>query len=456
MAAGAQILARLLAPDSRGGCLDELEAAPGRAAGEGALTAVLGAMASADADHREFQRMGMLLVSMSYEGDGQPGSLIGAACAEGRLQALYSAPTVVARRLHSVAAADLTADDAISYVCLHSWVFPGSVSGVDEQFGTAAGIKTIPDVMPMMWCRADPLSVGGFPASADPAVPLRIAELILEMIKEPPGQRLPELARPPAMIALFLCAGVGSPLPAHNESVAVAMLEGGIVELVVAEIEATKCAGRDWTSATDMRAASPGFFMWFTLAVVMPVIIRTQSPEYAQGLRERFVSSGLFRLSLEAMSHFADKGVEAAADAHMQAMYFLLKVPNFCRDEPGCEEEIRAHATALTFCMENNLFAIRSMHGTTAQAACQLAANVFGRDDDSVLTFSDSHVAELMNFWLAVVNAEGSHKMFPPSAEYLTVGHMCKSDDNKVDLTQAQHTAQRLAIVSFFPSSVSC
>lgn len=36
-----------------------------------------------------------------------------------------------------------------------------------------------------------------------------------------------------------------------------------------------------------------------------------------------------------------------------------------------------------------------------------------------------------MGFWVPIVNAVGAHKMFPPSAEYLAVGHMCKSDDNK-------------------------
>ena len=39
----------------------------------------------------------------------------------------------------------------------------------------------------------------------------------------------------------------------------------------------------------------------------------------------------------------------------------------------------------------NNLFAIRSMVGTTNQAACQLAANVFGRDEQSKLEFSGAY-----------------------------------------------------------------
>ena len=57
---------------------------------------------------------------------------------------------------------------------------------------------------------------------------------------------------------------------------------------------------------------------------------------------------------------------------------------------PGCAEQIRALAPAIAFCMApaNNLFAIRSMVGTTNQAACQLAANVFGRDEQSKLEFS--------------------------------------------------------------------
>ena len=51
----------------------------------------------------------------------------------------------------------------------------------------------------------------------------------------------------------------------------------------------------------------------------------------------------------------------------------------------------------------NNLFAIRSMVGTTNQAACQLAANVFGRDDQSKLEFSGASRGYSQAFVLIVL-----------------------------------------------------
>ena len=240
-------------------------------------------------------------------------------------------------------------------------------------------------------------------------MPLRVAALILELLREPPGQRLPELARGGAAFALFLCVSIGPPQP-HAGAVALSMVEQGIVELTAAEIEATLRAGLDWTSTHDsMVVGQAGMMVWSLTARIMSTVL-TQSPESVAELRSRFVTSGLFQLSLEAMQRFADRGAAAAADGDAIALYFGLKIPNFvrpqrrlfrqvlfslirkfrlpghdlfsfdppaplqCKDEPGCEEKIRALAPAIAFCMApaNNLFAIRSMAGTTNQAACQV------------------------------------------------------------------------------------
>lgn len=297
-------------------------------------------------------------------------------------------------------------------------------------------LKAVPDLMGY-WRGTDPLCLARF--SGDPAVPVRVATLILEMLHEPPGQRLPEELRPAAALGLFMCHGIGAPPPAHYASVAQSVVTGGIIELIVSEIEATRNADLDWLSIRDgLHTSTPGMLIWSLMASVMPATLKTQPPEVVQALRKRCVSSGLFQLTLEAMSHFANRGIEAVSDGNHIAMYFLLKVPNFCRAEPGCEEHIRARASAVAFCMDNNLPAIRSMHGTSAQAACQLAANIFGRDDDSELAFSAEHIHELMGFWAAIVNASGIHKMFPPSGEYLSAHIMCKSDDNKDKLLAHQ------------------
>lgn len=134
----AQYLDRLLAGSTRGACLDELEAAPNRA-GEGALSALLRAMTGADADHTEFRRMGVLVIRLGFVGGEHPGTVIGKACSDGQLAALYAAETVATRAIHGVAATELTADDVISYICLHAWAIPGCVGGIDEQFASASG-----------------------------------------------------------------------------------------------------------------------------------------------------------------------------------------------------------------------------------------------------------------------------------------------------------------------------
>ena len=136
--AEAQYLERLLARTTRNACLDELEAARSRA-GEGALPAILRAMAEADADHADFRRMGVLVVRLSFAGGEHPGAVIGKACSDGRLRALYAAETVVTRSLHGVAATELTADEVISYVSMCAWAVPAGIGGLDEQFGAASG-----------------------------------------------------------------------------------------------------------------------------------------------------------------------------------------------------------------------------------------------------------------------------------------------------------------------------
>ena len=316
-------LARLLAATERGGCLAELEAAPDAAAG----APLLQAMAQPDLGHSDFQRMGVLLMLVSYTSAEHPASTVGAACADGRLEAMYEADSAVARSLLTKSADELTADDAISYCCMHAWLQPACGSGMDEHFIAASGIASMVPGLLGIWSQKDPLSKGRF-TTGDSSVPLRVAALILELLREPPGQRLPELARGGAAFALFLCVSIGPPQP-HAGAVALSMVEQGIVELTAAEIEATLSAGLDWTSTQDnMVVGSAGMMVWSLTARIMSTVL-TQSPESVAELRSRFCSSGLFQLSLEAMQRFADRGAEAAADGDAIALYFGLKIPNF-------------------------------------------------------------------------------------------------------------------------------
>eukprot|EP01044_Picomonas_judraskeda_P026115 COSAG03_NODE_7813_length_870_cov_1.403372_2_plen_78_part_01 len=66
-------------------------------------------------------------------------------------------------------------------------------------------LAAVPDCMGF-WTTLDPLCVARF--SGDPGVPLRIATLILEMLAEPRGQRLPEELRASACYALWFVHGI--------------------------------------------------------------------------------------------------------------------------------------------------------------------------------------------------------------------------------------------------------
>ena len=75
-------------------------------------------------------------------------------------------------------------DDAVSCCCLHAWQQPAAP--VDEQFAAASGL-TVAKNISAMWMQTFPLSPGRF-NSTDHSVPLRTAALVMDLLREPPGQ----------------------------------------------------------------------------------------------------------------------------------------------------------------------------------------------------------------------------------------------------------------------------
>ena len=90
-------------------------------------------------------------------------------------------------------------------------------------------------------------------------------------------------------------------------------------------------------------------------------------------------------------------------------------------DQPGSSDKIRAAASALAFCMSNNIVMSAEVGYTTAAVAANVAAGVFGRDDDesSPFVFEQQHVDAMLVSWSNIVSASGVGAYVKPSADTL-------------------------------------
>eukprot|EP01047_Picozoa_sp_COSAG01_P098660 COSAG01_NODE_28807_length_652_cov_1.030741_1_plen_187_part_01 len=144
------------------------------------------------------------------------------------------------------------------------------------------------------------------------------------------------------------------------------------------------------------------------------------------------VSSGLFKLCLEAVSAFAASGLPGLEDTNTDTLINALKILSLCREQPGCEAMIRGIAPALAFCLEHDLDDVGALGRTTSAQAAEVCCSVFGRDEGgSDFTFTQQHLDMLLAQWSQIVRAHHHRAMTKPSPDRIMVVDLCVSDANK-------------------------
>ena len=116
----------------------------------------------------------------------------------------------------------------------------------------------------------------------------------------------------------------------------------------------------DWLSLSRGKAGRASRVMLSVADVVKSFAGQAARPDLAT-----LVSSGLFDLSVEAVTAFFAAGVDGLGDTDHWAVFNALSFLRSCRAQPGCEAKIRSVAPALAFCLENSLDVVEELGATT-------------------------------------------------------------------------------------------
>jgi hypothetical protein len=144
---------------------------------------------------------------------------------------------------------------------------------------------------------------------------------------------------------------------------------------------------------------------------------------------EAVAASGVFHMCVDVIAAVESAGVEGLEDVNYCVLGFALGVVLSCVHQPGCEAKIRSIASALGFCLENSLDIMTSMGRTTGGNAALIICKVFGRDEGgSEFTFTPFHIETLLEYWSAIVRAEGRRATQSASADSIFAVELTISD----------------------------
>jgi len=246
---------------------------------------------------------------------------------------------------------------------------------------------------------------------------VRMMELALGLLREP------DLSE---MVVTGLFAVTCNLTAGSRPAVCRVALEGGLVDLVASN---TRSLGMENALVCGVRSHGTRLGVALCSAVSL-------TKAFAGGAvrpdLEACLSSGLIELCHEMLDTFAARGVDGLSDTNGMAVASGLTVLRNCKDVPGCEENIRRQAKALTFCLEHSLDIAAGAGLTSGSNAAGLCVAVFGRDEGgSEFTFTQKHVDELLIHGSNSIRGVGAGAFARPSADNMKVLELCISDQNK-------------------------
>ena len=98
---------------------------------------------------------------------------------------------------------------------------------------------------------------------------------------------------------------------------------------------------------------------------------------------------------------------------------------------PECKQKTRQHVSALAWCLvPHNDFGDADLGHSTGAAAAQLAATVFGREEEnSQFKFCQAHIDAMVMRWSEII--QGLRRIAKPSQDNILVKELVISDVNK-------------------------
>ena len=309
-----------------------------------------------DVDAATYQRAGLLLARLHAEMPDDPSIIFGAAYGGGRRALLFNSEDSVLARALRKPAAQLTAEDALSYACMEAHWVPAHVRGHTPLI-SSEGLP-LPEYMKLFRMHSKA-------KLADDGVPLRIVTLLLELLRAPPSG-VPELALAGAWMGLVKCLNT-------HPVVAKPALESGIFDLAASAVTETGSAA-DWISISKGKGGRAGIALMAAGTVSRGYQADKERPD-----KDAFVESGMFDLCCAGVQAYVQRGESCVADTDVAALYACLSPISKLADRPGCEQKIRGIASALAWCIDHDQDWIGAIGLMTSQYAVSTCARVFGR-----------------------------------------------------------------------------
>lgn len=380
MASPAEAAAQLAEPATRDTTLAALDNHTGQHAADLALAVApaLGTLLVADAaevDAATSQRVGLLIARMVLEAGDEKARLAiyGAAFGGGRYAEAYGATRATyVRPLLEKPAEALDREDALCFACAHAAL----IAGLHGPSG-CTGVARAVGISEREWLGAymsGPLA--GKTHLPTDEIPLKLAMLWMELAKAP--EQLPAWALPGVWQCLVDCC-------MSRPAVAKAALELGLIELVVAQLQAL--------GTQTERLSMPGAGGMMQAATT---IVTRQPAETQEAIISSWVSSGFFDECVATVAAFEQRGVEHVHKTYSQVLTVALRTLEQSTKAPGCEAKIRGVASALAFAQDNSLDYTAGLGTTTGATATALICTIWGREEAGAeFTFTQAHVDTL-------------------------------------------------------------
>jgi hypothetical protein len=397
--------------------LDALEAHTGafenelRASASRALGGLL-EVDEADVDEPTLRRMLLLLARFFDEASDETELFAELVEGRGGLERLFTPPAVVRRYLQGPAA-ELGRDAAITYACYAGPFNPVNNGVSPDKMRDRLGLSGVGAFMQTMMSQM-PLSNANMPRMD---VPLRLATVLLELLRDPPEQRDPGVVRG-AWAGLQHCV-LGRPAVSRH------LYKLGAFDTMAACLNATG-SGAEWMTPQHTTLAFVPF--------VATEILRAHAGEPVRPDKADFVSVGLFERFVDAVIARAEAGEAGLAETTTVALLMTLAGLTICIGEPGCDAKLRSAGGALSFHVNHSLVAVEEFGLSTGAYSAELCAKLFGRDEvdsSSSFTFQQTHIDGLLTKYADMVAARGWWANFKPTADTIHTLNLCISDANK-------------------------
>ena len=161
-------------------------------------------------------------------------------------------------------------------------------------------------------------------------------------------------------------------------------------------------------------------------------VLKSYAGEADRPDAEAMIASGLFDCCVSIVAAFEQRGPQGVADTDVMALHCALAVLRTAAVMPQCEAKIRGIASALSFCLANDLEVIEAVGLRTGAFCGIICAGVFGRDEEGAeFSFTQEVVDTMLTYWCDIMRATNWGATATPGRETILALELTVSDVNK-------------------------